>query len=251
MSAKPSTVPLWATSPTFAGGPTAGAANKVAPSSGARAEGYWPGQKPTAEVLNHEANLVGQWCQYLSDGDLDGDHSIDGALDVTGAITTDSLDVTADAEVGGDLDVVGDLSVGGRIGHGDRPLHIGAASFVCDSGFGSLSQLGYLSATGGVAIAYAAIPLPAGKRIRTVTVYYDRNGAGAVQPKLQRMSPSTGTIATIWTGANDGTGSGIESQSNAPDHEMLATDVYWIAVSLTASGNRLYGAIVVYDEVVP
>lgn len=253
MSARPSGPALWATDSTFTSGPTAGSPNKVKPSNGRIAEGWRPGDKPPAENLGWQLNLIGQWTAYLSDGALDGDHSIAGALDVTGEVSADvvtanSATVGGDAAIAGNATIAGNLTVTGAIKHGARTLHVGAAAFVADSAATSLSQLGYVTATS-VAKLFAPIALPAGKRIKSVTVYYDRNGSGSVAPKLERMNPSTGTITAVWTGTTDSTGSGIESQTDAAtNHTMLASDVYWLSVTLTASACRLYGAVIVYDE---
>lgn len=133
-----------------------------------------------------------------------------------------------------------------------RTLHIGAATFVADSGYGVMSQAGYLTVAG-AAVAYAPIALPAGTLIEGVTVYYDVGAAGgAVRPGVRRMNPATGAITPVWIGATDGTGAAIESQSVALGAApMLASDVYWVEALMTGASNRLYGAVVDYVEVQP
>jgi hypothetical protein len=127
-----------------------------------------------------------------------------------------------------------------------RTLHIGAAAFVGDSGFGVMSQAGYLYPDAAM-IAYAPIPVPADVLLASVTVFYVVGG-GAVRPAVRRMNPATGSITPVWSGAYDSDGTAIESQSAALGVAALASDVYWIEVLLTGAANRLYGAAVEYVE---
>lgn len=86
MAAKPSTTPRWAD----VGG------DIVVPPSGKQDVGWLAAEKPPAQYFNWLANLAWQWTEYLSDGDLEGDHTIDGNLDITG-----SLDAAGDVTTGG------------------------------------------------------------------------------------------------------------------------------------------------------
>lgn len=127
-----------------------------------------------------------------------------------------------------------------------RTLHIGAAAFVGDGGFGRMSQAGYLYPYA-VTIAYAPIPLPADTVLESVTVFYVV-GDGAVRPGVRRMDPSTGSITPVWSGANDADGAAIESQSEALGETMLDSEVYWVEVFLTGARNRVYGAAIEYAD---
>lgn len=81
MSAKPVTVPTWATNTNYSTGDYAGGPTKVAPSAGVRQDGHMPDTPPLAEHENYDRNLIGAWLQYLSDGKLSGDHAVvDGAM---------------------------------------------------------------------------------------------------------------------------------------------------------------------------
>lgn len=78
MATKPSVVPTWATDTNFTNGPAAviGTPTKVAPSAGVRAEGWIPNTAPGAQHENYEKNLIGQWLDYLDDGQLTGPHQV-------------------------------------------------------------------------------------------------------------------------------------------------------------------------------
>jgi len=139
------------------------------------------------------------------------------------------------------------VSGAGQYKHGNRVLNIPASAFVADNKNTILTQLGYQTFTA-TSIAYAPIPLPAGKRIVSVTVFYNVNGAGQITPALIRRALTTATRVAVWTGTGDTTGVAIESQTNSPGHVMLDTDVYEIEVTMNNAGNRLHGAQIVYDE---
>lgn len=188
-----------------------------------------------------------------------GPASVGGALAVTGALSAGgAATLSSTLGVSGLITATGGLTAAanthvsvsgtGTFKHGDRILHIGAASFRSDSsGFGVLAQAGFVTCTGAV-IVYANIPLPAGKRIKTITVNYQVSGAGSVHPKLRRMDPTTGTVTDIWVGTNDNTGTAFEQQTNSPSHTMLATDVYWVEALLTNPANKLWGVVIIFDE---
>jgi hypothetical protein len=63
--AKPTDLPIWATDTNFASGPAAGLPTKVAPSSGALAQGEVPGQPYRGPRHNWWMNLVYRWVQYV------------------------------------------------------------------------------------------------------------------------------------------------------------------------------------------
>lgn len=99
MAAKPTSTPGWApTNP----------AKVIEPSGAQKTNGYDPGFRPPSQWFNWFWELVSDWVQYLSDGQLEGNHSIAGDLAVEG-----SADVDVDLDVGGSLAVVGNGSIGG------------------------------------------------------------------------------------------------------------------------------------------
>jgi len=131
--------------------------------------------------------------------------------------------------------------------HGDRTLTIPASAFSADVA-STYNLAGYrtLSAVGR-GLAY--IPLPAGKRIKSVTVWYDPQGASGVTPRLLRQTISSGAQNYIWQGSTDATGSAIESQTGAAlNYTMLDTEFYAFEVAIGNAANRIWGATVTYDE---
>ncbi len=82
MSVKPTTVPTFATNTNFAAStqPWASTATKVQPPSGVLAEGHNPEDPTVAQYENWWKNLVGQWAQYLSDGDINGVWGLTGII---------------------------------------------------------------------------------------------------------------------------------------------------------------------------
>jgi hypothetical protein len=156
-----------------------------------------------------------------------------------GVTLTDNLTLAAHRHV--------TISGLGRYKHGDRTLVIPASAFVADGNNTRLTQNGYQTFNA-VAKAYAPIALPAGKRIKTVTVYYDPQGAASVTPALIRRDLATFTRSAIWTGAADGTGTAIETQTSSPNYTMVETETYEVEVTMTGAGNRLYAAAIVFDE---
>lgn len=99
MSAKPVTVPTWATNANFSTGDFAGLPTKVAPSAGVRADGHIPETAPGPQHENYDRNLIGEWLTYLSDGALSGPHSITNTLSVVGLSVAHSDLLTASAYI--------------------------------------------------------------------------------------------------------------------------------------------------------
>lgn len=67
MATKPSALPLWASDTNFSTGPESGTPVKVEPSTGAKQQGWVPGQPWRGPRMNWWQNLVYQWTQYLDD----------------------------------------------------------------------------------------------------------------------------------------------------------------------------------------
>jgi len=143
MSTKPASVPTWATDLNYPAGAETYSATptKVAPTGARRQQGFHPKKKPPAQVYNYDHNLIGQWLQYLSDGDLEGpihiegnffvdngDIEIDGDLLVMGGTTLDS-----------DVLISGNLELVGAFRHGDRTVTQGFDNAIMVSGAGPFS----------------------------------------------------------------------------------------------------------------
>jgi hypothetical protein len=63
--AAPDELPLWATDDDYASGEMDGEPNKVTFTSGERAQGFLPNEKPPPRKFNHQLNLTGQWIEHL------------------------------------------------------------------------------------------------------------------------------------------------------------------------------------------
>lgn len=117
MSAKPASVPTWATDANYPAGAATYSATptKVAPIATRRQRGWEPKKKPPAQVENYERNLIGQWCQYLNDGAFSGNHSVDGDFEVTGDTNLNgALEVGGTLTVADDAELEADLTVDGN-----------------------------------------------------------------------------------------------------------------------------------------
>lgn len=95
MSAKPVTVPAWATNTNYSTGEFSGTPTKVAPSAGVRQDGHVPDTAPGAQHENYDRGLIGDWLQYLNDGDLEGPHSITNSAAASSLFVTHSDTTTA------------------------------------------------------------------------------------------------------------------------------------------------------------
>jgi hypothetical protein len=91
VSVKPSIIPVWSTS----------GVNNVAPTSLHKTSGYVTNEIPTAQELNGQLFQIGQWLQYVSDGDVSVHNlSVSGTSEFSGAALFDV-----------DVHVVGALAV--------------------------------------------------------------------------------------------------------------------------------------------
>ena len=80
MATKPSTVPAWNT----------GGANNATPTAGKIITGFENGERAASSYFNNRMKLLGEWCQYLSDGALTGAHTFGSTVGITGAVTCSS-----------------------------------------------------------------------------------------------------------------------------------------------------------------
>lgn len=116
MATKPLQTPEWASAGT----------NNTEPSLAQKQSGWNPNQDGISDYDNWYKELVYRWCQYLSDGDLDGPITVDGTLTAT-TLAADDLDVdTLTVNVLATLakaDVTGEVRQGARRrGHSVKPL---------------------------------------------------------------------------------------------------------------------------------
>lgn len=113
--AKPSTVFSWATDANYPAGSEAfsGTPTKVAPVSGLIAQGWAPKQKPTAQALNYNLNLIGEWIAYVAAGAFDGPITVTGDLTITDdLIVEDTAHINSILEVDGAVILNSTMTVG-------------------------------------------------------------------------------------------------------------------------------------------
>lgn len=236
MSAKPSSVPTWATSSVYADGPTPGDSNKVNPPSGKRADGWWPDEKPPAETLNHEQNLIGQWLAYLSDGDLDGDHSIDGDLVVIQDVT-----------------IGGGLTVGGPVYHGDEELTLSASAFV-PAGTTSITAPSlsdyWTFGTPPNDTIQGNVPLPAGRRIKSITWHFNKGSSASAM--VMALRTRNGTTNTPVDSLSDvSSGAAFTSSTRSIDYTIAAGDAVFLRVQGGSTAHQFSHAVITFDFPAP
>lgn len=221
---KPTSVPTWATNVNYPASsqPWASTATKVQPPSSVQMIGHEPENPVVAQYENWILNLWGQWASF-----------VDSLFDASTNLT---LPVNSSVTVSGT----------GEFKHGTRTLTIPASAFSADVA-STYNLAGYRTLSGfGRALAY--IPLPAGKRILSCTVWYDPQASGGVIPRLMRQTISSGTQNYIWQGVSDATGSAIESQTgSALNYTMLSTEFYAFEIAIAGASNRIWGATIDYD----
>ncbi len=89
MSTKPSSTPEWSSDTDYPAdaAPEASTPTTVEPSSGKKATGWRPQEKPKAQNLNWFQNLTWLWLVYLSDGDFQDPATFDDTVGITGRLS--------------------------------------------------------------------------------------------------------------------------------------------------------------------
>jgi hypothetical protein len=153
----------WALDAAYDSGDEDGEANKIAPTSGKRAQGFRPGEEPAAPTVNHLLNHIGQWIGWVDDF-----FTIDGS---------DNLTLPAGLTLGADSHVT--VSGTGAVKHGDRIRTISGLEgrFHPNGGTGAVEYpFGGFSGTIKVTTAFSAeptitftCPFDTGERIKSIT----------------------------------------------------------------------------------
>lgn len=217
MTAKPNTLPRWASDDTQA--------DIVTPSSGKQDTGYAEGEMPPAPEQNWLHRHTYEWINWL-----------DGAL-----VDFEEGDISCT-----DLTTTGDLTVGGAFKHADRVLNINALSAAPSTAF-SPNGDGYIASTGNGTVQIA-VPLRQGDRIKSLS--YDRSGDGVCDVNVA-------TIYLLdETGAKTDIGSTTESNVNAygtttinvTDTTLGAKDTVYMHLSVNGANLKIYNVCVTYDH---
>jgi hypothetical protein len=251
MSTKPSSLPIWATD---------GGAQITEPNLGKKQDGHVGGEPLAADYQNWWQNLVYLWAEYLSDGDLSGDHTIDGNLDVDGDLSATGSFSSGPAAVG-DLtavsaDVAGDVEIGGRLRHPAMTDLIAAGA---GYGVGTTTDLttGLIEIPGpsGSVRWYIPVELPAGKRITSWSLRCFPAGGEDVQAEAFTRGSTGSLTSTTVTATSTGTGTQTITPASPFTHTMVAGQEYVVRVQ--ASGDpspstmTIHWLEVTYDEPPP
>jgi hypothetical protein len=148
-----------------------------------------------------------------------------------------------------DLNLIQDAIIAGM--HGELTLVLPPAAFVPRDVGGEFppinSGVDLEWPGGGVGYAHAAIPVPVGTTIKSVTISYDRGGAGTMAFSLLRLSGSVN--AAVANTGNIIAGTGETTVDMAAIDYIIPADT---AVYIQAEGNNvanvLYHALVVYSK---
>ena len=249
MATKPSIVPTWNT----------GGANNTAPTSPKIVLGFTNGERAASSYFNNRLKLLGEWCQYLSDGALTGAHTFGSTVGVTGAVTCSStLGVTGAVTLSSTLAVTGlitatagvtaaanqhvTVSGTGRMKHGNIEFPLPASAFVPAAPASSIANgtVPELNAfvwywIAGTAALVAPVLQPVGMRIRSATFTLSRGGTTIVIALKKRIG--TGGSTTI-ASSTISTGSGTAQYPiSSIDYTMEADARVWWEVSTSATGS--------------
>lgn len=181
MSSKPLVIPLFCTT-----------GSRVTPPSDFIEDGLSPGISWPAQYGNHTLGNLGDWAQYLSDGDLEGAHSFADAVTFgAGAVAAANQDI--------------EVSGTGKFKHGERQFRFSPASASGGTAFNGYHRIG---ASGSGFIGLQGIP--EGAEITGFEQVVRHSLTASVSVSLNRFDTSSPTIinsgddsksctANIWT----------------------------------------------------
>lgn len=274
MATKPSVLPQWNTDGT----------NRTTPSGGQKASGWTLNQAAVSSYFNWLFFYIYSWLLYLSDGALSGPHTIAGTLGVTGNTTvTGTFGVTGNSTIAGTFGVTGNTTITGTLGvsalitaslgitlavdkhvtvsgdgrylHGDRYLSLPIIGGAPDAGGNAIhggSDPYYT--TGGSApwSRTIAIPLPAGKRIKTLTLFYNNASNNSVSGKLIRVETDGDKFDVTNGGISSPASTGnLNTSTSGLDHTCVSSECLMFYVQGTHTTSRAYWLRVIYDEPAP
>jgi hypothetical protein len=135
--------------------------------------------------------------------------------------------------------------------HGEATLHMHAsAAQVGNAGTGANMNGQYWTTSDASGILYFPVQLAVGERIKSVSVYV-RGSASAITVALMRQSATAGTLTSIASGSSSLVAADQTVNLSSLTETMTAGGAYCIQVqfAFAPSGQRVYGARVVYDRV--
>ena len=250
MSSKPANVPTWNTDGT----------NRIEPSSGLKASGHALNSMGVSSYENWWKNLTYLWALYLSDGELEGDHSIDGALTLERTVPGFAPILTAvgNVAIDGGVLVTGDVEVDGDVEaadykHGDRTLTIDILGGLQVAGtvtFGEASNAITTVLDGSLSSSYR-IPLKGlkkGDRLKSVKVRGASVTDGAVSLYEQTEAVASGPLSATTTLTFPTNGYKLITLDSGG--YTLTADGQFVSLLITSGINNttLYSVQLVYDR---
>lgn len=140
------------------------------------------------------------------------------------------------------LNKLQDMIVGGK--HGAIDIPIGGAAFVINPpGTGALNNAGLWTFSTAPNILTAPLLLPVGAVLNTLTLGFNRNGAGTITSRTYKRNVLTGANSVIDTTAISA-GTGYTSQVIAIGYTVEAAHEVLVEISIGNIANQFGGAII-------
>lgn len=217
--AKPSTTPsVW----------NSDASNRTTPSGGQFTTGFVLNSTIVSSYFNYLLFHITTWLVFLN-----------SVFTTAGGIT-----VPADADV--------TVSGTGQFKHGDRYLCIGLNDGARDSTGNAIpGGTDNTYTTGGAApwSITTAIQIPAGKRITSITMYYNNASASSIAGKLKAIS-TTGVATDVTNGGITSPAStgNLNTSTTSLDKQTINTEALYWYVSASHTTSKVYWIKITYHE---
>ena len=219
MSAKPSSLPIWATDV---------GAEVTEPNLAKKQQGHVGGEPIFGDYENWYKRLVYLWTEYLRDGAFEGSHSI-----------------------------TGNLAIGGGFAHGDRVVTVNAYAGPATSG--TFTSGGFWQASSGTDFHAIPLPMGPGDRIKSIDFVWlaatGVNGQRELRLDVLNIVPGgTTTLLAAQTSNQNVTGDSLTRVTTFDintDRLISTNEVMFARLEAAGSGDRFYAARVTYDRPSP
>ena len=245
MSAKPIQLPQWATDET----------NNTEPSLGQKETGWVPFQDGVSDYDNWYKQLVYRWCEYIDDGELEGDIVLDGTLWINPAVPRafPHLRVVGNAFVDGDLETTGDIEadevLAADYNHTVERRATMPVTLNASTGMGMIADIPHQATSSAGTFWYYSPPVSAvgmreGDVLTKVRVRFSGNSSlSSFNVDVVHFRHDLGTANT--TGSSNAAGGYVEvvpavNKNTLAVHDTML-DIIWIRVSGSQSGIAIEG----------
>lgn len=229
MSAKPTSLPIWATD---------AAAQVTEPNLAKKQQGHLGGEPLFGDYENWWKNLVYRWAEYLRDGVLAGVHQFLDAVTFSALATFNAgLAAAANQHIA--------VSGTGRYKHGTRTKVVnGADAF--GTGF-TPSTEAIISLTSTLDRAFYGVPIEVGKRLTAIRVHVFDNATGPTTVTATLFS-STGSIinSTGFTATSAGNAT-VQTLTISGINLTLATGTRYVLRCTVSANNSCQVRMVEFD----